>query len=154
MPVVIQLIMECVHEVQQTPEQLVLVVGKPGSGKSKILRELAGMRGWDYVECLTLVTEELLELVPKARPQQALAIMAKILAELNAEVVLLDGIQVFFAPVLHLDPLLLLRQLSKRQTIIAAWPGEYDGENLLFRQTGQEQNLSFATGVSKVISLD
>jgi hypothetical protein len=50
MPVTVQRIVECVREVQYTPEQLVLVVGKPGSGKGKILRELAVMRGWEYAE--------------------------------------------------------------------------------------------------------
>jgi hypothetical protein len=101
-----------------------------------------------------LVTEELLELVPKARPQQAPAIMAKILGQMNAQVVLLDGMQVLFAPVLHLDPLFLLRQLSKKQMIITAWPGEFDGKNLLFHPLGQAENLRFAVADSKVIALD
>jgi hypothetical protein len=154
MPVTAQLVAECVREVQQTSEQLVLVVGKPGSGKSKILRELAVMRGWEYLECRTLITDEILELVPKLRPQQAPAIMSKILEKLNADVILLDGTQVLFAPVLNLDPLRLLRQLSKKQMIVTAWPGEFDEGNLSFHPPGQEGKLSYLAGDSKIIALN
>jgi len=154
MPATIQLIVECVRETQQAPEQLTLVVGKPGSGKSKIFRELAAMRGWEYVDCGTLLTEEFLELVPKARPMEAPVIMGKILAQKKADVILLDGIQVLFAPVLNIDPLLLMKQLSKKQTILAAWPGEFDGNHLLFHQMGQKDNQKYEAGNLKIIELN
>ena len=154
MPATIQLIVECVRETQQASEQLVLVVGKPGSGKSKLFRELALMRGWEYIDCGMLLTEEFLELVPKVRPVEAPFIMGKILAEKKADVILLDGIQVLFAPVLNIDPLRLMRQLSKKQTILAAWPGEFDGTTLSFHQMGQKDNQEYRVGNIKVIELN
>lgn len=154
MPATMQFIVECVHETEQAPEHLVLVVGKPGSGKSKIFRELAVMRGWEYVDCSTLLTEEFLELVPKVRSLEAPFIMGKILAKKKADVILLDGIQILFAPVLQIDPLVLLRQLSKKQTILAAWPGEFDGKNLLFHQVGQKSKQEYKADNIKVIELN
>ncbi len=153
MPVTMQFVVECVREAQKNPEQLVLIVGQPGSGKSKLLRELATMRGWEYVDCNALLTEEFLELIPKVRSQEAPVIMGKILADKDADVILLDDMQVLFAPVLKIDPLQLIKQLSKKQTILAAWPGEFDGNNLLFHQIGQKDDQTYKASNVRIIEL-
>ena len=41
-----------VEAVQGKEEKVLIVTGKPGSGKSKLLREAAEAKGWDYVEKL------------------------------------------------------------------------------------------------------
>lgn len=132
MQVSVQMVIDCVHDAQKKSEKLVLVVGQPGSGKSKILRSLADMRGWEYMGCDELVTEELLELVPRVRCQEAPRIMNGVLAQSITEVFLLDGMQILFMPLLKLDPLCLLRQLSRKYTIVAAWPGTYEDGKLFF----------------------
>jgi chloramphenicol 3-O-phosphotransferase len=128
--VIIQRIVETVREGQKSTERLVLLVGRPGSGKSKLLRELSTIRGWQYVNCRTFLTEELLEMVPKVRAQEAPGIISGALEAFKAEVVVLDDMQVLFAPVLQVDPLQLLKHLSRKFSIVAAWPGEFDGHNL------------------------
>ena len=37
-------------------EKVLVVTGKPGSGKSKLLREAAENQGWDYVDARLLIT--------------------------------------------------------------------------------------------------
>lgn len=133
---IIQRIVETVREGQKTAERLVLLVGRPGSGKSKLLRELSTIRGWQYVNCRAFLTEELLEMVPKVRAQEATGIITKALDAHKAEVIVLDDMQVLFAPVLQVDPLQLLKQLGRKFTIVAAWPGEFDGSNLKIAATG------------------
>ena len=132
MPVNVQMIVEYVQELKAGNEQLALIVGKPGSGKSKIMRELATNRGWKYIDCQLLISDELLELVPKARSREAPHIFSNMLEREKAEINLLDGLQVLFRPMLQLDPLELLRQLSKSHVIVAAWPGQYEGGKLSF----------------------
>ena len=39
---------------------VVFVTGKPGSGKSKVLREAAEDKKWDYVDCRMLISEDFL----------------------------------------------------------------------------------------------
>lgn len=134
---IIQRIVETVRDGQKSAERLVLLVGRPGSGKSKLLRELSTIRGWRYVNCRTFLTEELLEMVPKVRAQEATNLIARSLESLTAEVVVLDDMQVLFAPVLQVDPLSLLKNLGRKFSIVAAWPGEYDGETLTAATTGQ-----------------
>ncbi len=134
---IIQRIVETVRDGQKSAERLVLLVGRPGSGKSKLLRELSTIRGWRYVNCRTFLTEELLEMVPKVRAQEATSLIARSLEAMVAEVVVLDDMQVLFAPVLQVDPLNLLKTLGRKFSIVAAWPGEYDGEFLSVATTGK-----------------
>ena len=134
---IIQRIVETVREGQKTAERLVLLVGRPGSGKSKLLRELSTIRGWQYVNCRAFLTEELLEMVPKVRAQEASGIIAKALDALKADVIELDDMQVLFAPVLQVDPLQLLKHLGRKFTVVAAWPGEFDGVSLKVAAAGQ-----------------
>ena len=134
---IIQQIVETVREGQKTPECLVLLVGRPGSGKSKLLRELSSIRGWQYVNCRTFLTEELLEMVPKMRAQEAPRLITGALEALKPEVVVLDDMQVLFAPVLQVDPLHLLKHLSRKFSVVAAWPGQFDGTMLVAATSGQ-----------------
>lgn len=153
MPVAIQMVVDYVQELRDAQERLVLIVGKPGSGKSKIMRELGLNRGWRYVDCRELVTDELLELVPKARPREAPHIMDKLLEAERADVILLDSVQVLFTPILHLDPLQLLRQLSKKRTIVAAWPGDYENGRLSYMETGLPEPKRYPPSELKVVEI-
>jgi hypothetical protein len=126
-------VLECLREVENTQHKLVLIVGKAGTGKSKILRELADTKGCHYLDCKFLVTDELIELVPRVRQQQAPSIMDEVLQGFSTDVFLLDGIELLFKPVLRLEPLALLKQLSRKYSLVVAWPGEFAEGNLIFR---------------------
>ena len=76
-------------------------------------------------------------MVPKVRAQEAHGLINKTLEAFKAEVIVLDDMQVLFAPVLQVDPLQLLKHLGRKFTIVAAWPGEYDGNNLSIAAAGQ-----------------
>ena len=60
-----------VEAVKAKAEKVLIVTGKPGSGKSKLLREAAESKGWDYVDTRLLITEEFLKLLPGERKAQA-----------------------------------------------------------------------------------
>jgi hypothetical protein len=153
MPVAIQMVVDYVQELKDSQERLVLIVGKPGSGKSKIMRELGLNRGWRYVDCRELVTDELLELVPKARPREAPYIMDRLLEAERADVILLDNVQILFTPMLSLDPLVLLRQLSRKHSIVAAWPGAYESDRLVYTEPGLAEPKHYAVSELKVVDI-
>ena len=115
-----------VESLKDAESKVLIVAGKPGSGKSKVLREAADAKGWDYVDCRLLITEGFLELLPVERQKKAPAIMREILASYNSEVILLDRVPTFFVPVLHIDVETLLRELGKSFTLVVAWPGYID----------------------------
>lgn len=154
MQVASQMVADYIQTLKNDQQQLVMIVGKPGSGKSKIMRELATNRSWKYVDCQDLITAELLEVVPKFRPREAPHIIDQVLSQEKADVILLDGIQLLFVPVLNLDPLALLRQLSKKYTIIAAWPGSYADGRLSFLEPGRAEPHYYPAQELKLIEID
>jgi hypothetical protein len=153
MPPATQTVVESVQSLCEM-EQLVLIVGKPGSGKSKIMRELGARRGFKYMDAQQLITDEILELMPKTRSQEAPDIMEKIVVQEEVEVVLLDGLQILFAPILRLDPLALLRRLSEKHKIVAAWPGGYQDGKLTYLELGKTKPKFYNASDLKIIEID
>ena len=101
-----------VEGVKDHDVKVVIVTGKPGSGKSKVLREAAEEKKWDYIDCRLLITEKFLEVPPGERQAKAPEMMADILEGYDSEVILLDRLQTLFVPVFHIDVDALLHKLS------------------------------------------
>jgi hypothetical protein len=139
----IENLLACIDQAKSKKNRLVIVTGNPGSGKSQILREASAKKKWDYVDCRTLVSEEIIELLPAMRAAKAPGIISDILERYDAEVLLLDRVQTFFTPVLQLNPLELLRTLSEKYTLVVAWPGYYKDDSLFFERAGVSEPLKF-----------
>lgn len=143
MGVAIEELLGCIDSVKGKAHRLVVVTGNPGSGKSQVMREAANKKKWDYIDCRTLITEDIIELLPAMRAAKAPAMISKVLDGLEADVFFLDRVQTFFTPVLQLDPLALLRNLSEKYTLVVAWPGYYKDGHLFFERTGEPEPLKF-----------
>ena len=118
-----------VEAAQKGVNGVIFVIGKPGSGKSKIMREAAEDKKWEYLDCRMLISEEFLTVPQNGRNDKAPEIMGAILESYNSEVIMLDRLQTLFVPVFHLDVGSLLKKLSEKKVIVAAWPGyEKDGQ--------------------------
>ena len=97
--VTVQDVRERWEQIQDDDERILFIVGGPGSG------ELSEQKGWKYLEAKQLIEEEFL-LVPRdERPQLAEEVIRRALSRSDTEVVLIDGINVLFAPILNLNPL-------------------------------------------------
>jgi hypothetical protein len=101
-----------VEGVKDHDVKVVIVTGKPGSGKSKVLREAAEEKRWDYIDCRLLITD--------------------ILEGYDSEVILLDRLQTLFVPVFHIDVDALLHKLSEKFVIVTAWPGYLEEGKLCY----------------------
>lgn len=121
-----------VEDVKSKDVKVVIVTGKPGSGKSKVLREAAEMKKWDYIDCRMLITEKFLEVSPEERQTKAPEMMADILEGYGGEVILLDRLQTLFVPVFHIDIDDLLKKLSSKFVIVTAWPGYIEDAKLCY----------------------
>lgn len=118
-----------VEAAQKGVNGVIFVIGKPGSGKSKIMREAAEDKKWEYLDCRMLISEEFLTVPQNGRNEKAPKIMGAILDSYNSDVIMLDRLQTLFVPVFHLDVGSLLKKLSAKKIIVAAWPGyEKDGQ--------------------------
>jgi hypothetical protein len=112
----------------QQYHRLILIVGQPGAGKTRLLKELSRRAGGaiPYLNLNLALSQQLLDLTGKERPLRARRLLAEILDEQPQETLALDNIELLFEPTLHQDPLVLLQGLSRNKSLIAAWPGTYD----------------------------
>ena len=66
-------------------------------------------------------------------------ILDDIVREEASDVILLDNIELLFAENFAQDPLRLLQSLSRNRTIVAAWPGAFDGTSLTYAEPGHPE---------------
>lgn len=119
--------------------KLILAVGPARSGKTSALAELARKRRWPRLNVNLSLSEKLLELFHRQRAVRVAGILDDTLRSSDSDIVLLDNLELLFAPELAQDPLRLLQALSRNRTIIAAWPGSFDGASLTYAETGHPE---------------
>lgn len=141
--------------VAQEEEKLLIIIGGPGSGKSKLIRELTYQDGWKIAEAKELFDDEFLE-VPRAdRPERAITLISAAIHRLNARVVMIDNVEFLFAPILNLDPIAMLKKLSRECPIIVSWRGHVEDNTLYFEHNGDPKYAKFTIDdPNHVISLD
>lgn len=123
-------VMQRWDKIQQDEERILFVVGGPGSGKSRLIRTLAEQEGWKYIPAKELIDEDFLEVAHDLRPQMAEDQICKVLKACGSEVVLIDDVDVLFAPILNIQPIELLRTISRIYPLVVGWRGRFDGEQL------------------------
>jgi len=129
-----------IDELGALHSRLILLVGPPQSGKTSILRCLSEQRavtplnvGADLGRCLSGLSHS----------QRALS-ASGLLRELadrhtSDELLLVDNIELLFDRSLKLDPLTLLKQLSRVRPVVATWPGEQSGGRLKYAEMGHPE---------------
>ena len=122
-----------ISEAAKREEKLVIFVGRPGSGKSRILRQLSH---YSYVNVSKELSEMLLPVPSEKRPEKLQGFLQEIIESREEEVLILDNIGILFFPEANLDPLRVLARLSKEKTLVAAWMGIYDGTTLTWSEPG------------------
>lgn len=111
---------------------VVVVTGKPGCGKSKLVRDAAAQEKWVYVNCRELITEKFLAVPAADRGLYAPDMFLEDLKAFKAGVIVLDDLQTLFVPVFHINVDSLLRKLSKAKTMVAVWPGVLESGMLCY----------------------
>ena len=127
-----QEIADRVAEAPQLYHRLVLVVGPAHSGKTAAFRHLHEERGWPVVNVNLALSERLLPLAVRQRTLRVGRIVGDIVAEIDADPIMLDNIEMLFHPDLEQNPLQLLHSLSRKRTVVAAWRGRIQGRALIY----------------------
>ena len=130
--------------------QLILLVGSAGCGKTLALRSLAKKLG-DLPYGVTPLNigsalgSRLLSMPGKARSFE----VANLLRELTNEhcregVLLLDNIEILFDTQLQLDPLDLLKRQAQSRPVVATWPGTLQDGRLIYARMGHPEHQDYA----------
>ncbi len=144
-----------IHDVllktQDTYYKLILAVGPARTGKTAALTELAAKHKWPRINVNLCLSEKLLELTHRQRAVRVAGILNDTVRDETSNVVLLDNIELLFAPELAQDPLKLLQSLSRNRTIVAAWPGNFDGSSLTYSEPGHPEARRYLTPQAVIV---
>ena len=120
--------------------RLVLVVGAEGAGKTTALRDLTDSTGAPLIDVGVELSRRLLDLAEWQRPIRVAPLLDQIVAETGSDGILLDNIEVLFDVALHQEPLLLLRGLSRRRTVVASWNGSMEEGHIQYAVPGHPEH--------------
>jgi len=120
--------------------KLILLFGRPGLGKSALLAALADRRGAKVLNVGIALGSHLVTLPQRQRALQSNVILKSLVDEhANGDLCLLDNIELLFDQTLRLDPLHLLERLAHSRRIVATWPGEIQGDRLVYAEMGHPE---------------
>lgn len=119
--------------------RLVLVVAPAGSRKTDALLNLSERTGLAYINVNLELSRMLLEVPAKRRVTQVQPSLARIVTDVGAGAVLLDNIEILFDVSLRQDPLKLLQAMSRNRTVVAAWNGSIQSEQLTYAAPGHPE---------------
>ncbi len=111
-----------VGRVRTAYHRLVLLVGPFGSGKSEALRQTADRSGGRLLNLNLEVSRGLLDVEVRRRALEFPQVLGRLVGR-DESLVFLHHIEMIFDPAFELDPLRLLRELSRSRTVVAAWSG-------------------------------
>lgn len=133
--------------------RLVLLVGEPGSGKTKILQSVAKDCATSILNINLRLSSKLLELSPRQRILQVPLVLNQIVEQMPSPIVL-DNLEILFDKNLQQDPLRLLQGLSRNQTVIASWNGSFDDRKLYYAESGHPEYRSYESVDTLIVKMN
>lgn len=104
----------------------------------------AQQEGTPYINLGLSLSEKLLNYSLKQRPFVVQQVFEDLLIEANSKVICLDFIEILFDPSLQIQPLSLLKNLSKNYTLVVAWRGVYQDNTLIYSEVGHPEYYKYA----------
>jgi len=142
-----------VESVAAAYHRLVLVVGSSGAGKTELLQLLADELGTPLVNVNLELSRQLLEVPRKKRPRQVERLVKELINTAQQESIILDNLEILFDTALQLDPLRLLKAVSRNRTIVASWNGMIDGDSLSYAEPDHAEYQSYRNVDVQVVAV-
>lgn len=120
-----------ISKVSETKYKLLLIVGAPGSGKSKIIREFSQDTGIPIID--------LDKIFANTSPDQLMNEMKNFLKTYNQGVLLLDNKKILYDKNSTIDLMEFLKEVSLNIPVVATWNGKIeDGQLFHIRKDALE----------------
>jgi len=127
-------------EIAALHSKLILLVGRPGCGKTTLLVALANRRGARVMNVGAALGKRLAVLPRRQRAIQAFGAMRELADEYaSGDLLLLDNIELLFDRSLKLDPLDLLKRHAHTRRVVTVWPGELRDGRLIYAERGHPE---------------
>jgi hypothetical protein len=145
---------QAVQQAADLYHRLVLVAGPQGAGKTAALQAISKVQNYPLINVNLQLCKGMLELTRSQRTRQVERLFKTVVGAIPAEVVLLDNLEVLFDPGLEVEPLRLLLNASRNQTLVAAWNGTYTDGTLTYAEPGHPEFAQFKQVEALVVPLD
>ncbi len=149
-----QKLADAIAKAQGSFYRLVLLAGPSGSGKTVLLRRVAESHGCPYLNINLHFSQRMLEIPRGRRSLQVNRVFHELVDENPGDLLAVDNLEVLFDPSLQVDPLRLLKAVSRNRTLIAAWNGTFHNGVLRYAEPDHPEDRSYRdTDISDVLIL-
>ena len=124
-----------IDQLGELNNKLIVLAGPRGSGKTKLLQELAKKRGVQPLN-VNLELGRRLSATPHAGRGFSVGQLLRDIAdkERKDDLLLLDNLELLFERGLQINPLDLIKRLAHSKRVVAVWPGELRGNRLYYAE--------------------
>lgn len=120
--------------------KLLLIIGEPGTGKSKLINDYSAETGVPILELNKIFGES----VPEGSDSQYITtFMNGYLAAYKPEVLLLDNKRVLYSQNSKIDLLTFLKSMAEKKTVIATWNGRVEDGKLIHIRSKMDEDLVY-----------
>ncbi|MCI9131390.1 BREX-3 system P-loop-containing protein BrxF [Thomasclavelia cocleata] len=115
--------------------KLILIIGSPGSGKSKLIHEYSDYCGIPILNLDNIFKDNSTDLVK---------VMDDFLQTYDKDILLLDNKRILYAKDSNIDMLAFLKALAKKVIVIATWNGRIEDNKLIHIRSNSPTDLTYS----------
>lgn len=126
---------DAIKKAKENENKLILIVGLPGSGKSKLIHEYSKDSGIPILD---------LDTIFKNTNNNITEVMDNFLVTYNKDVLLLDNKKILYAKDSNINMLSFLKSLAKKIVVVATWNGKVDNNKLIHIRSKLPTDLTYS----------
>lgn len=126
---------DAIEKAKENENKLILIVGLPGSGKSKLIHEYSKDSGIPILD---------LDNIFKDTTNNIEEVMDNFLVTYNKDVLLLDNKKILYAKDSNIDMLSFLKNLAEKLIVVATWNGKVDNNKLIHIRSKLPTDLTYS----------
>lgn len=142
-----------INQVTACYYKLALVVGRSGSGKTKLLKKICEQMQIPLINLGLSLSQKLLPLTSREHKLKTSEIISELIDAQDAPQLAVDNTEIIFDPSLMLNPLGLLQSLSRNRLLIWSWNGEVENGNVTYAYPGHPEYRRIPTAEITLITL-
>lgn len=128
-------LLEEIEAAKNNGSKLLLIIGSPGSGKSKLIHEYSDNCGIPILNLDNIFKDNATDLVK---------VMDDFLLTYDKEILLLDNKRVLYAKDSNIDMLAFLKALAKKVVVVATWNGKIENNKLIHIRSKSPTDLTYS----------